>query len=188
MAPVAPVAPLETPRLVLRDWRDEDLAPFAALNADPTVMRHFPAPLTREQSDAGAGRIRAFLAAEGFGLWAVEVKGVTPFAGFIGLSRPRFEAPFTPCVEVGWRLAAPLHGRGYATEGARAALAFGFTTLGLPEVVSFTTPSNTASLRVMEKLGMQRDPRGDFDHPSLPDGHPLQRHVLYRLTRDAFAR
>jgi RimJ/RimL family protein N-acetyltransferase len=180
---VRPVVTLQTKRLVLRDWRDVDLPAFAALNADPRVMRHFPAPLTAQESDAGAGRIRAFLAAEGWGLWAVQVKGGADFVGFIGLSRPRFEAPFTPCVEVGWRLAAAQHGKGYATEGARAALDFAFSTLALQEVVSFTVPANVASTHVMEKLGMQRDAAGDFDHPSLPADSPLSRHVLYRLTQ-----
>ncbi len=171
---------LETNRLLLRAWRSEDLAPFAALNADPRVMEHFPAPLSRAESDALAERIQAHFDAHGFGVWAVEAPGVAAFAGFVGLAVPRFEAHFTPCVEIGWRLAAEHWGRGYATEGARAAMAFGFESLELDEIVSFTAPANVRSVRVMEKLGMTRDPEEDFDHPSLPEGHPLRRHVLYR--------
>jgi RimJ/RimL family protein N-acetyltransferase len=175
---------LRTERLRLRAWRDDDLAPFAALNADPAVMRHFPALLTRAESDAAAGRIRASFAERGLGLWAVEVPGQAAFIGAIGLAVPRFEAHFTPCVEIAWRLARAHHGHGYATEGARAALAFGFTRLGLDEIVSFTALDNHASRRVMEKLGMRH--AGDFDHPLLPAGHRLQRHVLYRLSRAAW--
>lgn len=175
---------LRTERLLLRAWREEDLEPFAALNADPEVMRHFPAVLGRADSDAQAGRIRAHFAAHGFGLWAVEVPGQAAFVGFVGLAVPGFEAHFTPCVEIGWRLAREHQGRGYATEGGRAALGFGFTHLGLAEIVSFTVPANRASRRVMEKLGMQHTEY--FDHPRIPAGHPLQRHVLYRLPRSAW--
>jgi len=183
--PVAEVWPAElrTERLHLRRWRDADLAPFAALNADAEVMAHFPAPLSTVDSDALAGRIRSALAERGYGPWAVEIPGVTAFAGFIGLASPAYDTPFTPCVEVGWRLARAYWGRGYATEGARAALAFAFDQLGLDEVVSFTVPGNLPSRRVMEKLGMTRRPDEDFDHPRVPDGHPLKRHVLYRLRR-----
>ncbi|MEW5742140.1 MAG: GNAT family N-acetyltransferase [Myxococcota bacterium] len=176
-----PVEELETQRLRLRAWRDEDLAPFARLNADPVVSRFLPAKLTRAESDALAGRIRFFMAAEGWGLWATELKDTREFIGFIGLSRPNFDAPFTPCVEIGWRLASPYHGRGLASEGARAVASFAFDNLGLSELVAFTAPDNLPSRRVMEKLGMTRDPREDFDHPKLPEGHPLRRHVLYRL-------
>jgi RimJ/RimL family protein N-acetyltransferase len=173
---------LKTERLLLRPWRDDDLAPFAAMNADPEVMRHFPATLDRAESDALAGRIREGFAARGFGNWAVEVPGVTSFAGFVGLSVPRFDAPFMPCVEIGWRLARACWGKGYATEAARAALAFGFGDLKLPEIVSFTAVANLPSRRVMERLDMRHDPTGDFDHPSLPEGHRLRRHVLYRVS------
>jgi RimJ/RimL family protein N-acetyltransferase len=148
-------------------------------------MQHMPAVLPRQASDALAERIEAHWGEHGFGLWAVEVPGVAPFAGFVGLSIPGFEAPFTPCVEIGWRLAAPCWGRGYASEAARAALGFGFEELGLAEIVSFTTPDNLRSRRVMEKLGMLRDPADDFDHPGLPEGHPLRRHLLYRTARAA---
>jgi len=175
----APV--LLTPRLTLRGWRPDDRAPFAALNADPEVMRHFPASLTRAESDAAADRIEGHFARHGFGLWAVEIVGVAPFAGYVGLAVPSFQAAFTPCVEIGWRLARACWGQGYATEAARAAAHYGFETLRLPEVLSFTVPGNVGSRRVMEKLGMTRDPSDDFDHPSLPPGHALRRHVLYRL-------
>ena len=143
-------------------------------------MRYFPAPLTREQSDALADRARAHLEEHGWGLWAVELRGERCFAGFVGLSRPSFDAHFTPAVEVGWRLAREHWGRGYATEAARAAVAFGFDTLDLDEVVSFTAAINLPSRRVMERLGMTHDPRDDFDHPRVADG-PLRRHVLYRV-------
>jgi RimJ/RimL family protein N-acetyltransferase len=150
------------------------------MNADVSVMKHFPALLTREESDSFVTKIESAFDDRGFGLWAVEIIGVAPFAGFVGLSVPAFEAHFTPCVEIGWRLAAQHWNRGYATEGARAALEFGFDVLQLDEIVSFTVPSNSASIRVMEKIGMTRNPADDFDHPVLPEGHPLRRHVLYR--------
>ena len=174
---------VRTARLLLRRWRDGDLEPFAAMNADPRVMEHFPAPLSRAESDELAGRFRSHWVEHGFGPWAIEVPGEAAFIGFTGLSRPSFEAHFTPCVEVGWRLAGGHWGRGYATEAARAAMRVAFEELGLEEIVSFTVPANRRSLRVMEKLGMQRSPRDDFDHPRLPAGHPLRRHVLYRRGR-----
>lgn len=176
---------LRTERLLLRRWREADRAAFAAMNADPRVMEHFPAMLSRAESDALADGIEARFQERGFGLWAVEVVGDAPFIGFVGLSVPRFETAFTPCVEIGWRLAAEHWGRGYAPEGARAALAFGFDALGLAEIVSFTVPANVRSRRVMEKIGMTHDPGGDFDHPLLPEGHRLMRHVLYRIQRPA---
>lgn len=174
---------LETGRLRLRAWRRADRAPFAALNADPRVMAHFPGTLERASSDALAERIQGHLAERGFGLWAVEVLGGPAFVGFVGLSVPRFESHFTPCVEIGWRLAAEQWGKGYATEAARACLAHGFGVLGLEEIVSFTVTGNARSRAVMERLNMVRRPDEDFDHPSLPAGHPLRRHVLYRLKR-----
>jgi RimJ/RimL family protein N-acetyltransferase len=183
-APAAPTIPeLRTERLLLRPWRPGDLEAFAALNADPRVMEYFAETLSRAESDAAAARIQAHLAAHGFGLWAIEIPGQVPFIGAAGLARPTFQTDFTPCVEIGWRLAAAHWGRGYATEAARAALAFAFGTLGLDEVVSFTVPANLRSRRVMEKLGMRHDPDADFDHPRLPHGHPLCRHVLYRIAR-----
>lgn len=172
---------LRTSRLVLRAWKDEDLEAFAALNADPRVMEHMPGTLSRAASDASASKIRSSMSERGLGLWAAELPGEAPFIGFVGLSCPTFDAPFSPCVEIGWRLAHMYWGRGYATEGARAALDAAFGELGLPEVVSFTTKDNERSRRVMERLGMTRDERDDFDHPELPEGHPLRPHVLYRI-------
>jgi ribosomal-protein-alanine N-acetyltransferase len=172
---------ISTLRLRLRPWRDEDLDPFAALNADPRVREHFPNLLTRSESDAQATAMRAHLAAHEFGFWAVEVPDVTPFAGIVGLSPVGFEAPFTPCIEVGWRLAHEHWGRGYATEAATAVLAHAFGPLGLAEVVSFTVPGNHRSRRVMEHLGMRHSPGDDFQHPGVPQSHPLRPHVLYRL-------
>jgi RimJ/RimL family protein N-acetyltransferase len=174
---------LRTDRLILRRWGFADRAPFAEMNADPRVMEHFPTPLSRQESDALATRIEAHFDEHDFGMWAVEIAGIEPFAGFIGLAIPRFEAHFTPCIEVGWRLAPEYWGQGLATEGAHAALAFGFEMLGLEEIVSFTVPGNLRSRRVMEKLGMTYQPSNDFDHPLLPEGHPLRRHVLYRVHR-----
>ncbi len=177
---------LRTERLLLRAWRAEDAAPFAALNGDPVVMEHFPSTLTREESDLMVERIGVRFAETGLYLWAVEVVGSDPFIGFVGLSAPTFEASFTPCVEVGWRLAKAAWGHGYATEAARTAVADGFERLGLSEIVSFTATTNLASQRVMQRLAMTHDPADDFDHPGMPDRHRLQRHVLYRLARPAF--
>ncbi|MBM4243853.1 MAG: GNAT family N-acetyltransferase [Deltaproteobacteria bacterium] len=174
---------MRTDRLRLRRWRSGDRAPFAALNADPRVTEFLPGPLSRAASDALAERIEAHFATHGFGPWAVEVPGEIPFAGFVGLAVPGFAAPFTPCVEVLWRLAPACWGRGYATEGARAALDFGFAHAGQAAIVSFTVPANVRSRAVMERLGMTHDPADDFDHPELPEGHPLRRHVLYRARR-----
>jgi RimJ/RimL family protein N-acetyltransferase len=176
---------LRTDRLLLRRWQQSDRFPFAAINADPRVIEYLAGPASREQSDERARRIDADFDLHSFGLWAVEVCDVAPFIGFIGLAVPRFESSFTPCVEIGWRLSADHWGRGYATEGARAALAFGFDVVGLPEIVSYTVPANLRSRRVMEKIGMNRNPAEDFDHPFLPAGHPLRRHVLYRIVRSA---
>jgi ribosomal-protein-alanine N-acetyltransferase len=182
---------LHTVRLVLRQWRDSDLAPFAAMNADPEVMEHFPAPLTRAESDALAQRASAALGAHGFGLWAVETVGAGDFIGFTGLAVPRFEAHFTtasnPATEIGWRLARPAWGHGYASEAARAVLAFGFRDAGFKEIVSFTSTENVRSQAVMRRIGMTHDRADDFDHSELPPGHRLRRHVLCRITAAAWA-
>jgi len=182
------IATLTTERLVLRPWRESDVASFAALNADPAVMEHFPAPLTRSETEAMVGRLTAAMNRDGFGWWAVELPGEAPFIGFIGLWAPTFEAHFTPCIEIGWRLARAWWGRGLATEGARACLRFGFEDLDLEEIVALATATNARSHAVMRRLGMTRDPADDFDHPRMPQGHPLQRHVLYRLQRRAWQR
>jgi RimJ/RimL family protein N-acetyltransferase len=168
---------------MLRRWRAEDRIGFAKLNADPRVMEFFPGLMTREESDARADRIEAHFQEHGYGLWAVEIPGSAAFVGFIGLIVQRFQAHFTPAVEIGWRLHADHWNRGYATEGARAVLEFGFNLLNLEEIVSSTVPANLRSRRVMEKIGMTHSPKDDFDHPLLTEGHPLRRHVLYRLAR-----
>jgi RimJ/RimL family protein N-acetyltransferase len=172
---------LTTPRLELRRWRESDLEPFAAINADPAVMEHFPELLSRRQSDELVEKIEDGFGANGFGLWALEVRGTGEFIGFTGLAVPEFEAHFTPAVEVGWRLKRSAWGNGYATEAACAALQFGFEEAGLDEIVSFTTVANRRSQAVMKRLGMSHVPADDFDHPSLPAGHPQRPHVLYRL-------
>jgi ribosomal-protein-alanine N-acetyltransferase len=172
---------LGTERLLLRPWRASDREPFARMNADPRVMQFFPACLSREESDRFAEAIEADLAQHGYGLFAAELKTTAPFIGYVGLARPSFHAHFTPCVEIGWRLDAAYWNQGLATEGARAVVRFAFADLGLEEIVSFTVPANLPSRRVMEKLGMTHDRADDFDHPRLPEGHPLRRHVLYRL-------
>jgi RimJ/RimL family protein N-acetyltransferase len=174
---------LTTDRLLLRNWRDSDREPFAAMNADPAVMEHFPALQTREQSDALIDRNRAAIDDRGWGLWAIEVRDTGEFIGFTGLSVPSFEAHFMPAVEIGWRLAKGAWGNGYATEAARASLAHGFGPAGLDKIVSFTATTNLPSQRVMQRIGMVHDEPGDFDHPRLPAGHRLQRHVLYRIDR-----
>jgi RimJ/RimL family protein N-acetyltransferase len=174
---------LRTGRLLLRRWRDEDREPFAALNADPVVMEHFPSMLDRAQSDAYVDRISVWFDEDGYGLWALEVLATGEFIGYTGLWAAAFDAHFTPAVEVGWRLARHAWGNGYAPEAARASIADGFDRLDIDEIVSFTTTANARSQRVMQKLGMRRDPADDFDHPRLPEGSPLRRHVLYRLPR-----
>ena len=179
---------LETPRLRLRRWRDDDRAPFAALNADPVVMEHFPSPLSRDESDALVDRIKSGFDQRGWGLWAAEVRESGAFIGFVGLNPATFAAPFTPAVEVGWRLAREHWGHGYATEGARGALDFGFGELALDEIVSFTTHANARSRKVMERLGMHRDPADDFDNPNVPEGSPIRPHVLYRVDRASWQR
>jgi RimJ/RimL family protein N-acetyltransferase len=171
---------IRTERLLLRGWRTADREPFAEIGADPEAMRYYPSLLTRAESDACIDRYEREWSRERFGKWAVEIPGVTVFAGSIGLSVPGFEASFTPCVEVGWRLAREFWGRGYATEAARGALAFGFDQLGLSEIVAFTIPANQRSVRVMEKLGMSF--AGEFDHPMFGEENPLRRHVLYRIS------
>lgn len=176
---------LLTERLRLRQWNDADYAPFAALNADPRVMEFFPAPLTRSESDAMAERCRSLIEERGWGFWAAESKATHQFIGFVGLHIPSAELPFSPCVEVGWRLAFEYWGRGLATEAARAALKFGFEGLGLPEIVSFTAIGNARSRAVMERLGMRES--GTFEHPQVPAGNALRPHCLYRLSRSRIA-
>jgi len=175
---------IETDRLIFREWREEDLPPFAEMNRDPRVMEYFPGMLSRHESDQMVGKIKKEFKEKGYGLWAVSVKDGAEFIGFIGLHEVGFSAPFTPAVEIGWRLAYDHWGNGYATEGAKAVLNYAFETLGLEEVVSFTTVENLRSRKVMEKIGLTHDPEDDFDHPKLAPGHPLRRHVLYKTSRD----
>jgi len=175
---------LTTDRLLLRPWRPADRQPFAQMNADPEVMEFFVAPMTREESDAFVDRIETGFAEHGFGLWAVEEISTGEFIGFAGLLHQTFEASFTPAFEVGYRLARHAWGHGYATEAATEAVRFGFEQAGLLEIVSMTAVGNIRSRAVMHKLGMTHDSDDDFDHPRVPDGHPLKRHVLYRLTFD----
>jgi RimJ/RimL family protein N-acetyltransferase len=174
---------IKTDRLILRGWKSSDVEPFVSLNADPRVMEFFPATLSRTETEAMVSTIEARIGRDGFGFWAAELKETRGFIGFIGLNVPGYPLPFSPCVEVGWRLAFDCWGKGYAQEGAYAALAFGFERMGLKEIVSFTTVNNVRSRRVMERVGMTYDAQGDFDHPKLPEYHPLRRHVLYRKVR-----
>jgi RimJ/RimL family protein N-acetyltransferase len=176
---------IETPRLLLRTWRHADREPFARMNADPRVMEFFPSVLSAEESNALIDRAEAHIARHGYGPLAAERRDTGEFIGFIGLSIPSFHEHFTPCVEIGWRLAADHWAHGLATEGAQEVLRHAFTTHSLTDIVSFTVPANLRSRRVMEKLGMTRDPADDFDHPNIPAGHPMRRHVLYRLRRDS---
>ncbi|HSI58009.1 MAG TPA: GNAT family N-acetyltransferase [Ideonella sp.] len=178
---------LATPRLRLRTWRDADRAPFAALNADPRVMRYFPSTQDRAASDASMAAWQAQFAERGWSNWAVELRESGEFIGFVGFSVPRRTLPFSPCVEIGWRLAHGFWGHGYASEAAREALRAGFERLGLDEIVSFTALGNTPSRAVMERIGMH-DAGEDFDHPALPEGHALRRHCLYRLARAEWQR
>ena len=172
---------LQTKRLILRPWKQEDLEPLSRLNADPKVMEFLLKPLTREESAARLECYTKHIQDHGWGLWAVSAPGISDFIGWIGLWPIGFEAHFTPAIEVGWRLLPEFWGRGYATEGAKASLQYGFNVLNLDEIVSITVLKNLRSRRVMDKIGMHHDPKDDFDHPLLPEGHPLRRHVLYRL-------
>lgn len=171
---------LETARLRLRNWRESDLDDLVSMNQDALVMRHVPAKLDREQSEAMLSGMREHYEQHRFGFCAVELRETSEFIGIIGLGIPSWEAHFTPCIEVGWRLRPTHWGHGYATEGARACLDVAFDR-GYEEVVAMTTPGNSASLAVMQRLGMSRDPRDDFDHPRIPEGNPLRRHVLCRI-------
>lgn len=180
-----PVIELQTQRLLLRQWRDADLQPFARLNADPRVMEFYPQALTARESDAMARRIQSLIAERGWGLWAVELLSSGAFCGYVGLHVPSAALPFSPCVEIGWRLAAAFWGRGYATEAARAALGVAFGRLGIAEVVSFTSIRNVRSRRVMERIGMRY--RGEqFEHPAVPEGSPLRQHLLYRAQAEEY--
>lgn len=175
-----------TARLQLRQWQPQDREAFAAMGADPEVMRYFPALLTRAQSDAMADRCAALIAERGWGICAVERVEGQQFIGFVGLHVPQADLPFSPCVEIAWRLARHAWHQGFAAEAAQAALAVGFAQLGLAEIVAFTATTNRPSQALMQRLGMLQDKAGDFDHPALAEGHPLRAHVLYRLSATKF--
>lgn len=178
---------IETKRLLLREWEAKDLVPFLAMNQNPQVLEHLPGPVANlEEAQAIIDRLQAHIKEHGFGPWATELKETGEFIGWVGLYIPRFEAHFTPCVEIGWRLDAPYWGKGYATEAAKAVLEAAFTKFRLKEVVSFTVPANVRSIRVMEKIGLKRDLQGDFEHPKLPEGHRLRKHVLYKISGEEF--
>jgi RimJ/RimL family protein N-acetyltransferase len=177
---------LTTQRLILRRWRDSDREPFRALNADPRVMEFMPALLTPAASDQLINSIEAHFDRHGFGLFAAEHRDSRSFIGFIGLAIPTFVAPFTPCVEIGWRLAYDHWGQGLATEGAREVVRYAFESLSMTALVSFTTRANLRSRRVMDRIGMVRDSSADFEHPRLPEAHPLRPHVLYRIDRESW--
>lgn len=181
-----PLIEPRTDRLQLRQWQPQDREAFAAMTADPEVMRYFPAPLTRAQSDAMADRCEALMAERGWGVWAVERLDNQQFIGIVGLHVPQADLPFSPCVEIMWRLARDAWHQGFATEAAEAALAVGFEALQLAEIVAFTTTSNLPSQALMQRLRMTRDSAGDFDHPALAADHPLRAHVLYRLSAAKF--
>lgn len=172
---------LQTERLLLRRWRDADREPYAAMCADPRVMEFFPSTQTRQHADAIIDRQNDHIDRHGFAFWALEHKARGEFLGFTGLMHVGFTAHFTPAIEIGWRLAHRYWGKGYASEAAMASLGYGFGTLGLDEIVSFTAMGNQRSQHVMKRIGMRRDPSGDFDMPTLPDGHPLRRHAFYRI-------
>jgi RimJ/RimL family protein N-acetyltransferase len=172
---------MRTERLLMRRWRADDLAPFADLNADPIVKEHFPETLSRAESDVLARRIEQGFDVQGYGLWALELPGEAPFIGFTGLMQVRPDVAFAPAVEVGWRLARPFWGRGLASEAARTALSFAFEELDLRQLVAYTHAGNLRSRRVMERLGMARDPADDFAHPALASEHRLSAHVVYRI-------
>jgi len=178
-----PTFVIRTPRMILRPWRDEDNAPYAALNADPEVRRYWPATLSKEESDAQAARLQKHIEEHGFGFWAAEVLGLARFIGFVGLKPVEPDLPFAPAIEAGWRLARNYWGRGYATEGAQASLADGFGRLGLEEIVSYAVAVNTPSRRVMERIGMTHRPAEDFDHRDRKPNDPLRRYVVYRKRR-----
>ena len=176
---------LETKRLVLREWEDKDIPPFVAMNQDPEVMKFFPSISSHQETLNLVTRMRKQFNEHGFTGFAVELKTTEEFIGFVGLMIPNFEAHFTPCVEIGWRIAKPYWNQGYATEAARAVLRAAFEKYNLEEIVSFTAAANKPSIRVMEKIGLRRDPKDDFFHPKLPKDHPLAKHVLYRLNKDS---
>ena len=186
---------LVTPRLLLRQWRDDDLEPLVALNADPEVSLYLGDNITRTESEAMAVRMCTHWAQRGFGVWALELRGDDgqrgargPLIGLCGIVVPRYETKFSPFVEIIWRLATAHWGKGLVIEAARAALEDGFTEHDFPDVVATTVQQNQRSWRVMERLGMRRSPQDDFDHPLVPEANPLRPHIVYRISCDAWRR
>ena len=177
---------IESNQLYFRQWKEEDKELFYELNSDPKVMKYFPQILSKNESDAFAEKIKYQIDRNGYGLFAVEKKHTAEFIGFIGLTDTSFKAPFTPCTEISWRLHRNFWKKGYATEGAKAILDFAFKKLGQEEIVSFTSKLNSPSIAVMKRIGIVKDPKGCFDHPEIPKGHPLRPHILYRVSRDQF--
>ncbi len=184
---LTPPVTLKTQRLILRPWQTSDLKPFAEMNADSDVMRYYPSVLSTSESDELAEKISARLSENGWGFWALELKDNGEFIGFTGLNKPGYDLPCNPCVEVGWRLSKKHWGKGYATEAAQASLQFAFEELNLDSVVSFASAVNTASWRVMERIGM-RNTHNNFNHPIIPAGSPLSDHVLYKIKRSDWER
>lgn len=174
---------IRTKRLLLREWQDNDLQAFSLINQDPLVMAHMPNLLTLEETKAFISKMSAHYAAHGFGPMALTLSSSGELIGYVGLKHIEFQADFTPAIEIAWRVASQHWNQGYATEAAQAILEFGFQSLGLNEIVSMTVPANTGSIRVMEKIGMERDLKADFAHPALPKDHKLSLHVLYRIKK-----
>lgn len=172
---------IETERLILRTWKEEDVEPYYLINQDPKVIEFLPKAMTKKEAKWFMSEMNQQFVDRNHTFWAVEEKETQALIGFVGLNKPFWKSHFTPCVEIGWRLGSEHWGKGYATEGAKASLEYGWNTLGLTEIVSFTVPANSRSIRVMKRIGMQRDKGGDFAHPKLPEDHPLSMHVLYRI-------
>ena len=181
------ISELQTDRLLLRQWVDQDLSGFAELNSDQETMEFFPALLSREESNAVAEKCQSLISERGWGFWAVELKSSGEFMGLVGLHIPKPNLPFSPCVEIGWRLLKKYWGKGYATEAAQESLVYAFNTLNLNEVVSFTTVSNLRSRYVMQRLGFSNTHQ-NFEHPGINKDHPLSEHVLYKITRQEWQR
>jgi RimJ/RimL family protein N-acetyltransferase len=176
---------IQTQRLTLRQWRAEDWPAFANLNADPVVMEYYPRVLSTQESNAMAHRIESLIAEKGWGFWAVENLDDKQFIGFVGLNNPTYKLPITDCVEIGWRLAKEYWGHGYATEAAQASLAVAFEKLNLTEVYSFASVANKKSHAVMQRIGMINT-NNNFEHPIIPENHPLREHVLYKIDKQTW--
>ncbi len=177
---------LRTPRVLLRAWKESDIGAWIEMNADPEVRQHFPSINTVEQSRSDAARIGGGIIQRGWGMWALEIPGEIPFAGFVGINPPAYPAPWQPAVEIGWRLARAAWHQGYATEAAAASLQFGFDVLELPQIIALSVTTNTPSHNVMTRLGMVRDVSADFVHPRVPEDWPLKMHIVHRISRETW--